>query len=83
MELASDAFEDGEAKDRSEGKAEGLVEGEAKGDAKAREQVAINMLAEGIDPGVVARLSGLSADRVAELDRARLDVRESGGSIAR
>ena len=54
---------------RKEGREEGREEGMQQGDANARLQLAKNMLAEGIPPAMVARISGLTEEEVLALPR--------------
>ena len=53
---------------REEGRAEGLAEGEAKGKA----EIAQAMLAEGMEPALIIKFTGLSAEEVDSLHQEML-----------
>ena len=57
----------GEAKGMAKGMAKGIAEGEAKGEAQATERIAAAMLQNGMQPEVVAELSGLPLAAVQKL----------------
>jgi len=49
------------------GMAEGMAEGMAQGMAQGRAEVARNMKREGLDPGLIAKMTGLSFDEIQNL----------------
>lgn len=51
-------------KGKAEGEAEGLQKGLAQGKAEAAVEMAQKMLAEGIDPALIRRLTGLSQEKI-------------------
>ena len=59
---------EGEAKGRAEGEAKGRAEGEAKGRAEGVATVAVNLLRRGMDAEFVAAATGLSIERIHELN---------------
>ena len=54
---------------REDGRAEGREEGREEGEASTKRLLARNMLAKGLDPVLVAEISGLTEDEVAALAR--------------
>ncbi|MDE6562498.1 MAG: hypothetical protein K2K75_14035 [Muribaculaceae bacterium] len=59
---------EGEAKGRAEGEAKGRAEGEAIGRADGVASVAVNLLRQGMDIEIIAVATGLSVERIRELD---------------
>ncbi|MCC2666263.1 MAG: hypothetical protein K0S63_179 [Gammaproteobacteria bacterium] len=64
------------AEGRAEGKAEGKVEGKAEGKAEGREQeairVALDMLEEGFDKEIIARLTKLTKEKIDSLSESKV-----------
>lgn len=56
-----------EAKGMAKGMAKGIAEGRAEGSREALQQVAMNLLREGMEITAVTRVTGLSADQVQQL----------------
>ncbi|WGU95029.1 hypothetical protein QJQ58_01760 [Paenibacillus dendritiformis] len=52
---------------RREGRREGIREGKQEGKREAKEEVAKQMIAENLDPELIARVTGFSLDIIAEL----------------
>ena len=61
--------EEGRAEGREQGREEGIEQGIQQGEANTKRLLAKNMLAEGIPPAVVARISGLTEDEIMALTR--------------
>ena len=65
------AFVEGKVEGRFERKAEGLAEGEAKGEVKGRaeerRELAKGMKAQGLDPKLISKITGLSAENIEAL----------------
>ena len=60
----AEGLEEGLAKGREEGLAKGREEGLAEGLEAGKRQLILNMLAEGLDPTVVAKIAGLTESEV-------------------
>ena len=62
---------EGRVEGKAEGKAEGLAEGEAKGEVKGRaeerRELAKGMKAQGLDPKLISKITGLSAENIEAL----------------
>ncbi|MDG0874830.1 hypothetical protein L5D93_21365 [Paenibacillus thiaminolyticus] len=50
-----------------EGKREGLLEGKQEGKREAKEEVVKQMIAEGLDPNLIARVTGFSLEIITQL----------------
>ncbi|MFD3272930.1 hypothetical protein ACE3MS_22820 [Paenibacillus dendritiformis] len=50
-----------------EGRREGIREGKQEGKREAKEEVAKNMIAENLDPELIARVTGFSLDIIVQL----------------
>lgn len=62
-------IEEGRQKGRQEGREEGIRQGMQQGEANAKRLLACNMLAEGFDPTIVAKISGLTEEEVLTLTK--------------
>lgn len=60
-------LDDIERKGKLEGKLEGKIEGRMEGEREAREAVAKQMLAEQLDTALIARVTGVPVDKIAQL----------------
>ncbi|MFC3799024.1 Rpn family recombination-promoting nuclease/putative transposase [Cohnella sp. GCM10012308] len=71
VSFLKDAWEEGRETGwetgRDEGLKEGLEKGLKQGKESAKEEIAIQMLQEGLDPATVARLAGLPHERIQQL----------------
>lgn len=64
IDSAKRNLEQGREEGRKEGRAEGIVEGIAEGEKRRAQEIARNMLAKGMEPGIVADLTGLSEEEI-------------------
>ena len=62
-----DSFAEGKAEGEAKGKAEGRAEGKAEGKAEGVEETAAALLRENVDILLVSRVTGLSTERLREL----------------
>ncbi|MCL2269389.1 MAG: transposase, partial [Chitinispirillia bacterium] len=63
----AEGMAEGMAEGVAQGKAEGLAKGMTEGAAKERQKNANAMIAEGIPPETIARITGLSVDKIRKL----------------
>lgn len=66
-EAKAEAKEEGRALGEAIGIAKGIAKGIAEGREEGREEVAVQMKTEGMDPDLIAKFTGLSLERIAEL----------------
>ena len=64
------SLKEGIEKGREEGREQGMQQGMQQGEANAKRLLARNMLAEGLAPDVVTRISGLTEEEVLALAKA-------------
>ncbi|CAH8715522.1 Rpn family recombination-promoting nuclease/putative transposase [Paenibacillus thiaminolyticus] len=68
LEKTLDAIKrEGRREGRREGKREGVLEGKQEGKREAKEEVVKQMIAENLDPELIARVTGFSLDIIAQL----------------
>ncbi|MGG3838056.1 hypothetical protein ABEV00_13685 [Paenibacillus thiaminolyticus] len=68
LEKTLDAIKrEGRREGRREGIREGIREGKQEGKREAKEEVAKNMIAENLDPELIARVTGFSLGIIAQL----------------
>jgi hypothetical protein len=75
--VRAEGIAEGEAKGKAEGiaegeakgKAEGIAEGEARGKAEEKEEIALILLKENHDHAFIMRITGISTERLAELQK--------------
>ena len=60
-------FAEGKAKGKAEGEAKGRAEGRAEGEVKRSVAIAKAMLADKMDPALIAKYTGLSEEKVRSL----------------
>jgi predicted transposase/invertase (TIGR01784 family) len=64
-------YEEGQKAGRQEGRQEGLQEGLETGQQQKAQEIARTMLAQGMEPSLVAQVTGLSPDQIAALAQDR------------
>jgi hypothetical protein len=69
MQIKEQGIEEGKIKGIEEGKIKGIEEGKIKGIEEGKIATAINMLKEGFEVSLVAKITGLSQEKIADLRR--------------